>query len=364
MASPTRILIVRLSHLGDVIHALPVFHALRAAHPSARIAWVVQPEFAGLLEGLEGLDELIHFERRAGAAAWLRLHARLAAFDAGWAIDAQGNWKSAMVALASLSPRRSGLHRADWRERSAASSANDRAPRCTRGPHAVDRMLTLAQFVAPGIELPDGPQLDVAADALAEGHAQLDERLASRAAPRLIALGRAGDPRAWPAAHVADCATELAHSGTPVLILSGPAEADVGARLAATLRAPNIAHWVGQRGLPQLAGLFAAAAQRGGRLLASDSGPAHLAAAVGLPVVCLSGAQDAARTGPWPGSRGRHRVLRADVEPDCAPCFARSCSHPDGLVCMQRIAATRVADELRREAPESASERLPLDAGA
>lgn len=348
MPPPTRILLVRLSHLGDVIHALPVFHALRAAHPDARIAWVVQAEFAGLLEGLYGLDELLLFERRGGAAAWLRLHSRLAAFGADWTIDAQGNWKSAIVSLASRAPRRSGMHRADWRERSAASSANDRAPRCSRGPHAVDRMLTLARFVAPEGALPHGPRLDVDAAELASGHAQLDARLPAGSAPRLIALGRAGDPRSWPESHVAACATELARRGTPVLILSGPAEAEVGARLAAQLDAPGIAHWAGQRGLRQLAGLFAAAAERGGSLLASDSGPAHLAAAVGLPVVCLSGPQAASRTGPWPtpGPGSSHRVLRADVEPDCAPCFARACVHPEGPVCMQRIDPRRVADEL------------------
>ena len=72
-ARPRRILLVRLSHLGDVVHALPVFHALRGAHPRARIGWAVQREFAGLLEGLPGLDEVLDFERRGGARAWLEL---------------------------------------------------------------------------------------------------------------------------------------------------------------------------------------------------------------------------------------------------------------------------------------------------
>jgi ADP-heptose:LPS heptosyltransferase len=350
VASPTRILLVRLSHLGDVIHALPVFHALRVAHPKARIGWVVQPEFAGLLDGLEGLDERIPFERRGGAAAWLELRERLAAFDADWVVDAQGNWKSAVVGLASGASRRSGLHRTDWRERLAATIANDRAPRCDLGPHAVDRMLTLAEFIAPGVELPAGPRLAVDAAALAEGHAQLDRRLGPGAGPRLIALGRPDDPRSWPQAQVADCAAALARAGTPVLVLSGPAEAEAGAQLAASLEHPAVAHWVGQRGLTQLAGLFAAAAERGGRLLSADSGPAHLAAAVGLPVLCLSGPQAAERTGPWPipGPTSPHRVMRAPLEPDCAPCFARLCTHPDGLVCMQRITADSVVEELRR----------------
>jgi len=66
--NPDRILIVRLSHLGDVVHALGVFHALHAAFPSAEIGWAVQPEFAGLLDGLPGLARVFHFERRGGLA--------------------------------------------------------------------------------------------------------------------------------------------------------------------------------------------------------------------------------------------------------------------------------------------------------
>lgn len=366
MASPTRILLVRLSHLGDVVHALPVFHALRAAHPMARIGWVVQPEFAGLLDRLEGLDDRILFARRGGATAWLQLRDRLAAFDADWVIDAQGNWKSAMVSLASGATRRSGLHRADWRERLAATTANDRAPRCERGPHAVDRMLTLADFVALDAAPATGPRLSVDETALADGRAQLDERLGTSAAPRLIALGRPGDPRSWPEAQVADCAAQLARAGTPVLILSGPAEAESGARLAASLTVPGVAHWVGQRGLTQLAGVYAAAAERDGRLLSADSGPAHLAAAVGLPVLCLAGPQDAARTGPWPvpGHAGPHRVMRATVEPDCAPCFARRCVHPGGLVCMQGISAKSVAEELRLGRTESYTARVSANTPA
>ena len=66
MAQEERILLIRLSHLGDVVHALPLFHALREARPDARIAWAVEPEFAGLLDGLPGLERTIRSS--AGAA--------------------------------------------------------------------------------------------------------------------------------------------------------------------------------------------------------------------------------------------------------------------------------------------------------
>ena len=66
-----RILIVRLSHLGDVVHALPLLSALRAAHPTARIAWTVQPEFADLLRDRAELDQILLFDRRGGWVGWL-----------------------------------------------------------------------------------------------------------------------------------------------------------------------------------------------------------------------------------------------------------------------------------------------------
>ena len=88
-----RILLVRLSHLGDVVHALPLFHALRAAQPEAQIAWAVQAEFASLLEGLPGLTRVIRFQRDEGLRAWGRLWRELRSFGADWTIDAQGNAK-------------------------------------------------------------------------------------------------------------------------------------------------------------------------------------------------------------------------------------------------------------------------------
>ena len=116
MVEPKRILLIRLSHLGDVVHALPVYHALRCRFPRATLGWVIQPEFSALVAGLPGLDRVLHFDRRGGAAAWLRLREELGAFGADLAVDAQGNLKSALVALTSGATRRVGLARGDWRE--------------------------------------------------------------------------------------------------------------------------------------------------------------------------------------------------------------------------------------------------------
>lgn len=342
-----RILLVRLSHLGDLVHALPVFHVLRRAAPHARIAWAVQPEFAPLLSGLPGLERTIPFERREGWRAWRRVRAELARFAPELAVDAQGNWKSAAVCALSGARTRLGLARADWREPSASWACNARAG-AAAGAHALDRMQALIDRIERGEEhaprAADARALDFELG-LSEAELAQGERDCARwlpraaAAPLILQLGAEGDPRSWPRARVRELAELAAQAQLPLLLLSGPQERELGAALEAELGAHELrAHWVGQSGLRALAAFFRAAERRGARLACADSGPAHLAAAVGLPVIALEGPQDASRTGPWPREpHGPHRALRARVQPSCAPCFARRCTHAQGPVCMSEL---------------------------
>ena len=132
--SPDRILLVRFSHLGDVVCALPLYHALRSAFPGARLAWATQAEFAPLIEPLPGLERVIRLDRRGGLRAVRRLRQSMRAFNPDLSVDAQGNYKSAVAALLSGAPRRVGSHPRDWREVSARHLATERAP-LADGPH-------------------------------------------------------------------------------------------------------------------------------------------------------------------------------------------------------------------------------------
>jgi heptosyltransferase-1 len=351
VSAQERILLVRLSHLGDVVHALPVYHALREGFPDARIAWAVQREFAPLLEGLAGLELCLPFDRRGGAHALLELHARLGAFAPTLAVDAQGNLKSALVTLASGAPRRVGMARADWREPLGASVLTEQAARAsspTGVPHAMDRMLALARHLAPQASLRTDPGLSD--DERARGRALLAQHAPPGPGPlAVLQVARAGDVRSWPIVRIEELARGLLALGWRVLALSGPEERAEGAELARRLPADSrLRHWVGQRGLRELAALLTAAAQARARFVGCDSGPMHLAIACGLRVVALAGPQDPRRTGPWPvpdevggaqpaAHESLHRVVRAQDPPSCAPCLARSCSHPQGPVCMASI---------------------------
>lgn len=361
MSAPRRILLVRLSHLGDVLHALPVFHALRRAYPEARLAWAVQREFADLVQPLPGLARTLCFDRRGGLRAWVRLRREMLEFRPDWTVDAQGNLKSAMVSVLSAAGRRTGFHASDVRERGAAWALNDRAAPWPAGDarHAIDRNLHLAAHIA-------GTTAAQVLQALPEDWLQLRavERTTGRkrwrehmgehpARPLILQLAAPGDVRAWPVEHQLQLLRELDRRGRDVLVLSGPGEAQLGARVARELEGlGHLHHWVGQNSLRELTATLRAAGEAGATMVSCDSGPLHVAAASGLRCVVLAGPQDEERTGPWPppGSPGSpHAVAAAREGLDCAPCFKRHCTQTNGVLCMERVTPAALLELLEHD---------------
>lgn len=345
-SAPERILFVRLSHLGDLVHALPVWHATRRAFPSARLAFATQPTYAPLLTGMAGLERIIPFDREGGLAAWWRFRRAARAFRPTWTIDCQGNWKGAMATWLSGAPRRSGLARGDWREPSASRLLNDLAPDREPGrDHAVDRQLALARHVSGEDAEPDF-DFSLSEDELARGR-ELLRGHSPGGRPLLLHLGRPGDPRSWSAEGFFQLARLAADGGRRVLMLGGPDERALAAAAQAAACHPSIGLELGTLALRPLAALFAAARDQGGQLVACDSGPAHIAAAVGLAVHLLAGPQDPSRTGPWPppGRTDRpspHATQTAAVSLACRPCLSRTCHNASGAECLEALRAEEV----------------------
>ncbi len=311
---PGRVLLVRLSHLGDVVHALPVFHALRRRWPAAKLAWICQKEFAPLLTGLPGLDESLLFDRRAGLRGVWRARRAMAAFGPDLTVDAQGNMKSALLSRLSAAPRRLALAPVHWQEPVGARFMTEFAPPA-EGPHAIHKAASLIDAI--GDRSPLSFDLGLSTAELEEGAKELAERFSAGAGQCwVLHLGREGDPRTWPSERFASLARELARRGDRALVLSGPAEAGTGQRLAQELQGEErVSHWIGQSDLRQLAGFLTAAAAEGVGFVACDSGPSHLAAACGLHVRLLSGPQDPLLTGPWPlegAPDSGNRIIRAN----------------------------------------------------
>lgn len=336
--SPSRILIVRFSHLGDVVSALPLYYGLRSAFPAARIAWATQTEYAPLLEPLPGLERVICLDRRAGLSGVKRLWRELRAFRPELTVDPQANFKSALAALCSGASRRIGPHSRDWKEVAARHLITEQAAQA-HGPHNIDRVAALTHHLTQSAAPRHDPSLS--SEELLTARAALDQHIPGEDPFLLVHLSRPEDPRSWPEERYRELALIASERRLSTLFLSGPNEAELGRRLAASTR--GVSHWVDQRGLRELAALFTLAANRGAHLIACDSGPMHLAAACELGVTLLAGPQDERATGPEAWGEN-HSTLRSSLQPACAPCKLRTCHHLRGPICMKDITAQRAIE--------------------
>ena len=303
---PERVLLVRLSHLGDIAQALPLLHALRARWPAATFGWAVQPEFAPLVEPLA---EVIPFDRRGGLAAWRAFRRAAGRFAPDLVVDAQGNWKSAVaarVAARSGGARRVAFAAEHWQEPLAARILRPELAPAAGAPHLVARCLALAHHLTgsePATRL--DPELSDAERV--EGRALLGP--AAGGPPVVLHPGVPGDPRSWPTSSFGALGERLLERRARVVVVTGPGDGERSAGEALRPRLPEAHHVVGQRGIRALAAALEVAAASGGCIVTGDSGPAHVAASVGLPVALLAGPEDPARTGPWPAQPERPHVV-------------------------------------------------------
>ena len=311
-AEPRSIVVLRTSALGDVVHSLPVASALRRAFPSARIAWVVERQFLPLVASHPAVDEAIPValrvwrrapfatETRREVFAFLR---RLRALRADVAVELMGNHKGGILAWLSGAKRRVGAARLSRREPSSALWLNDTV--APRGEHAVDLALSLLAPV--GVELAPA---DFVASALLPS--QAGEAPGAPGGYVLLQPGAGWGNKRYPTAWWGEVARALAGAGETIRVLAGPDEAALAAEVAAA--AGGAASPLDPGGLDALAAWL-----RGARLvLGGDTGPLHLAHALGVPVLALHGPTDPARHGPY-GAPERTLFRRLP----CSFCYRR-----------------------------------------
>jgi lipopolysaccharide heptosyltransferase I len=306
--------IVKLSALGDVVHALPVATALRAARPDARITWLVEARHAPVLAGHPALADVVVVDtrrwRRArtpaavaralGAIRTLRRQLRAHRLDV--AIDLQANLKGGVVTFATGAPTRVGFVASRCRERADALFTNRRVMPPPRARHVVDQYLSLLGGL--GLEPPARGQFDLPADAAAE-RAIADALDAAGLKPRdrLVVLnpGAGRTAKRWPVERFTELAAGIARDGVGrVVILWGPGERDAAEAISRGGRAVLAP----ATDIPALVALL----RRSSVLVAADTGPLHIAAALGVPCVGLFGPTSAIRNGPY---GDMHRTLQA-----------------------------------------------------
>lgn len=337
-----KILVRSTNWIGDVVLISPALAALRRRYPAARIEVVAVPQVAAALQGNPAVDEVILFDRRGadrGAAGLLRAAGRLRRRGYDMAVLFQKAVGAALMARLAGVPVRIGL--ASDRRGALLTHAVPLTPDLARRHH-LEIFLEVAR--AAGCDASDRTLFfPVSGEARAWAAAFLEERGASRF-PLLAALhvGASKRPRAWHAERFAEAARRIGEAhGAGFVLLGGKGDAADLAPAASVLgeRALDAS---GLTTLPRMAALI----ERCRLLVGNDSGPMHVAAALGVPVVAVFGPGDPGRTAPYvPAGAGRVEVVSRHYP--CAPCrqafFSECYPSPAGKpMCLESVTVEEV----------------------
>ena len=286
---PNRLLAVRLSSLGDLVHTIPVVPALRAAYPDAQVDWLVDERWAPLMKLVRGIDEVISL--RPSVSGYLECMGRVRRGKYSCVVDFQGIYRSAIPGWASGAKRRIGRDRSCARERGAARFYNERV--IPSGRHVAEMSMSLA--VQAGAQAPAEMQFPI--EVPKEEAARIREKLRGDGAEYIVlSPGGGWRSKCWPAERFgAVCVEVWRRHGIRSVINIAPGEEELGeAVVSQALPARPMVYCAA---LPELVALMAEALVTVG----GDTGPLHLAAALGTRVVALFGPTSAARNGPLPG---------------------------------------------------------------
>jgi lipopolysaccharide heptosyltransferase I len=326
-----RIILIKPSALGDIIHSLPVLTALRRRYPRAHISWLVNRTYEPLLQGHPDLDETLPFDRGASRGGWREAVPAYIRFVRGLhrqgfdlAIDLQGLFRSGLLTLATGAARRVGLSTA---REGATWFYTDVVPVADfNAVHAVDRYWLLAEALGAC----DGPKefrLPVR---------EAERRWAQRClldCPRpwlVCGVGSRWVTKRWPPEHFAALVrrAQAKHGGT-ALFVGGSDETPLAGRTAEWLLGPT-KDLTGQTSLPQLTALLSLADV----MIANDTGPLHLAAALGRPVIAPYTCTKVLLNGPYGAEAG---AVEARIW--CQGSYLKRCRR---LECMTELGPERL----------------------
>lgn len=315
------ILIVKLSAIGDVIHTLPSLAALRRLYPDAHITWAVEEAAADLVRHHPYLDRVLVFRRKdwinkikAGKfhAAWQDMRSFLSELKSrryDIVIDFHGLFKSSMIVFLSRGIRKLGY---DSLQELSGLFLNEKIPE-DMNKHAVDRYLDFPRHLGAAVE---APEFILPADPEAEARGLALLAANNLSGGKYIAVNPVAlwETKLWDDMKFAQLA-DLIFQRLKVPVIFTGLEKQSLENILSKMTTKGI-HLGGQTTLLELACIYRNALT----VITTDSGPMHLAAAVGTPVIALFGPTDPARTGPY--GKG-HTIIRADLS--CSPCLLKEC---------------------------------------
>jgi lipopolysaccharide heptosyltransferase I len=349
-----KILILKPSSLGDVVHALPVLRLLKLRFPQSEIFWWLDADLVPLLEGDPDLAGIFHFDRRHwnSPRCWWRFWASLRAmreqrFD--WAIDLQGLARSGIVAWLANARLNIGLDNPREGRREGARAFYDMlVPASPEGAHAVERYLS----VLPALGVPVHGQFDWLPE-----RPQIAAQVRAKCRPNsalwiaLVPGARWLDKR-WPVEYFVELVKRLSATTTEIkfAILGSAADRELATPIAQAAPARCLA-LTGQTSLPELIEWIRLTQL----VVSNDTGPLHIAAALGKPLIALFGPSDPKGTGP----HGQpDAVLQANHLP-CVPCLKSSCSYLEPLACLRSITPAMVYEQARQRLTGLARRPMP-----
>ena len=357
-----KILLIKLSAVGDVVHTIPVLNKLRRRYPTAQLDWLVTPSIAELLRHHAAISNIIEFERDAWSTPWrfkpftsyARLAAKLRAAAYDLVVDMHGQFRTAALTLATGAPSRIGFDRPragvwDASPRKFPEQARKHAwqgaregswvaythhiPVPTLDLHAVDRYLN----VGPILGLDRGPadfSFQIPQSAVSRVEALLAQHGVNRTDIVIMAPGTIWETKHWGSDKFAHVARHFIAKGCAVTLVGSQRERVVCEEVADL--APGAVNLAGKTTLSELAALT----RRSAICITNDSGPMHLAVALDRLVISIFGPTDPIWIGPY----GRaDAVLQADLE--CSPCYLRrlkQCGHDHA--CMHNISPVAVIE--------------------
>jgi heptosyltransferase-1 len=329
-----RIAIIKPSALGDIVHTLPVLSALRTRFPTSRITWIVNSSYESLLTGHPDLTDTLPFDRsslrgvRGAISTFFSFTAELRRRRFDLVIDMQGLLRSGVMAWLAGSPVRVGF--ANAREGSRyAYTHKVRSPALNAG-HAVDRMWSVAEAFGVGSE----PKVFRVPLQPAEVDAA---KLELSALPRpivAVAVGAKWMTKRWPASHFAELLNHAhAHSGASAVFVGTGEDTPASQEVARQFRGPTL-DLTGKTSLPRLSAVLSLA----NVMLANDTGPLHLAAALGRPCVAPYLCTRTALHGPY-----TQTTNCVETTVSCAGSYLKRCGN---MICMPELTADRLWPKL------------------
>jgi lipopolysaccharide heptosyltransferase I len=337
-SSPRRIAIIKPSALGDIVHSLPVLTALRRRFPHSTLSWIVNRVYVPLLKGHPDLDEIIPFDRHElrhnwldGSMTYLTFLRRLRSRHFDLVLDLQCLLRTGIMALATGARCRVGL-----------SSAREGAQLCYThliedrreqdAAHAVDRYWRIAAALGSNSH---ERHFCVPIDPMAQEWAQ--EQLRGCPRPWLAAgVGARWLTKRWPPDYFAELLRRAQEQvGGTALFVGSPDEANLARQAAARLTGP-VCQLAGKTTLPQMVALLAEVDV----LLANDTGPLHLAVALGRPVVAPYTCTLVSATGPY-GQEDR----AVETAVDCQGSYLKRCPH---MKCLAELTPDRLWPTLQQ----------------